>query len=375
MRARMLFGFSALVLSASLSTAAQAWGERGHDGVSRIAVRILASSEDPEAAELGAFLQRKELMLGHLSNVPDIVWRSMGKEIDELSAPSHFVDMEFFLAPGLPPKAQDLPSDVRSLLAAMAKNCSRGKKLPCVPGDTDEARLQKSGHAPFRVETLSQDLVSAFKEIKSLEGKVPKDARDKDDPRTEIMNRALLHAGILSHFVGDLANPHHTSVDYDGWDAEQGGLHSYFESEIVEGYPLDFEATVLDEALRHKPMDERFARHPNNYLRQAWELALDSNSHLVELHTIDKKYSLLEKSVKGDRDTRKKAKRKDVKLVRDNYRNFVILRLAAGADALARIWLSTWKEAGKPDLSFYRSYHYDVKPDLIPLRYLPTSSK
>lgn len=373
MRARMLFGLSALILN--FSSPAFAWGERGHDGISRIAVRILAASEDADTAKLGAFLQRKELMLGHLSNVPDIVWRSLGKDIEELSAPSHFIDMEFFLAPGLPPQAQDLPGDVRSLLAAMAKNCSRGKKIPCVPGNSDDERLAKSGHAPFRIETLSQDLLTTFKAIKSLEAKVPKDAREKDDPRTELMNQALLYAGILSHFVGDLANPHHTSVDYDGWETGQGGLHGYFESEIVEGYPLDLEATVLDEALRHQPMADKFSRHPHNYLRQAWELALDSHSHLLDLTALDKKHSLLEMSVKGDREGRKKAKRKDVKLVRNPYRNFIILRLAAGSDALARIWLDTWLEAGKPDLDFYRSYHYDVKPELIPLRYLPGRQK
>ena len=47
------------------------------------------------------------------------------------------------------------------------------------------------------------------------------------------------------------------------------------------------------------------------------------------------------------------------------------MRIAMGADALARFWTEAWTDGGKPDLSFYRSYHYDVKPELIPLRYLP----
>ncbi len=368
MRARTLFGFSLLL---SLSTNAFAWGERGHDAVSRVATRILAESNDPDAQKLGAFLQRKENMLGHLANVPDIVWRNTSKEMDEFTAPSHFIDMDFFLSPGLPPKPEDLPTDVKSLLVAMAKNCARGKLVPCVPGDTDNKRIDKAGHAPFRVQTIYEDLVKTFQQIKDLEGKTDKDTKDKDDPRTELVSKAILYTGILSHFVGDLANPHHTSSDYDGWDTDQGGLHGYFESELVDSYPLDLEATVLDEAERHPTMEAKFAKYPKDPLRQAWALALDSHQYLDTLRDLDKKYSLLEKSVKGERDSRKKAKRKDVKETRNQYRNFIILRLATGADALSQFWVNAWREGGKPDLSFYRSYHYDVKPDLIPLRYMP----
>lgn len=384
MRARTLFGISALITS--LSSPAFAWGERGHDAVARVATRVLAESDDTDAQKLGAFLQRKENMIGHLANVPDIVWRSFGKDIDALSAPSHFIDLEYFVGPGRPPKAEDMPADIRALLAAMAKNCSRAKEAQCVPGKSDDEKLATVGHAPFRVQTLTEDLRDTFKAIKALETKAAQEEKGKDgqhkdrdkqgdDPRTLLMHKAILYSGILAHFVGDLANPHHTAVDYDGWHSDQGGLHGYFESEMVDSYPLDFEAVVLDEAERHPAMAEKFAKHPHNYLQQAWELALDSHTHLDELIALDKTYSLLEKSVSGDRDNRKRAKRKDVKDVRSHYRNFIILRLASGADALSRLWLDAWKEGGKPDLGFYRSYYYDVKPDLIPLRYLPGRQK
>lgn len=372
-----------MLISFLISSSAFAWGERGHDAVTRVATRLLAESEDPEAKKLGEFLQRKENMLGHLSNVPDIVWRSMGKDIDRLSAPSHFIDMEFFIGPGLPPKPEALPRDIKSLLAAMAKNCSRAKEAACVPGKTDDERLGISGHAIFRVQTMLEDLRDTFKELKKLESAAGNSSdakgkdrdRSEDDPRTLLVQKALLYSGVLSHFVGDLANPHHTSVDYDGWQSGQGGLHGYFESEMVDSYPIDFEGTVLDEAQRHPVFAEKFAKYPGNFLDKAWVLALESHSNLNRLVTLDRTHSLLEKSVAGDRDVRKKAKRKDVKDVRSNYRNFVVLRLAAGADALSQLWLDAWKDGGKPDLSFYRSYHYDVKPDLIPLRYLPGRQK
>ncbi|MBC7661870.1 MAG: hypothetical protein H7249_19430 [Chitinophagaceae bacterium] len=365
--------FSLAFSYCAVSPSAFAWGERGHDGVTRVATRLLADSKDPETAKFGAFLQRKENMLGHLANVPDIVWRSLGPELDKSSSPSHFVDMEYILPPGSLPKAADLPQNVAEFLKALDANCAKkSKDVPCDNGKSDDERLQKSGHAPFRIETLSQDLVQSFKEMKSLEAQTG----DNGAKRDAVIERVILTMGILSHFVGDLSNPEHTAKDYDAWDLGQGGLHGYFESEIVDSLPLDLEAVVLDEAQRHQPMAERFARHPHNYLQMAWELALDSHEKLPLLEQMDRQYSLLEKSVsgrngEGGHGKGQKAKRRDALETRGSFRNLIILRLAAGADALSRIWLDTWQQGGKPDMSFYHSYHYDVKPDFIPLRYLP----
>lgn len=370
---------AAVLLPLALSSKALAWGERGHDGIARVATRILADSRDPETAKFGAFLQKKEHMLGHLANVPDIVWRSISPELDKISSPSHFIDLDFILAPGKLPTAEQLPATIEAYLKALDKNCSRrSKDYPCVPGKTVDEKLQKAGHGPYRIETLGQDLLQAFKDLKAMDA-VAKDSPDFEK-KNAVVDRILLLSGILAHFVGDMANPHHTSRDYDGWDSGQGGLHSYFETDILDSLGLDLEATVLDEAERHEPMAKLFARHPHNYLQQAWELVLDSHENMGALTSLDLKYSLLQKSREENdknqgKSHRERAKRKDVSEVRQVFRNLVILRLAAGADALARIWLDAWQEGGKPDLSFYHSYHYDVKPDFLPMRYLPAQSK
>ncbi|MBC7532509.1 MAG: hypothetical protein H7318_13120 [Oligoflexus sp.] len=366
-----------MTFSLAYSPSAFAWGERGHDGITRVATRILADNKDPEIQKFGAFLQKKENMLGHLANVPDIVWRSLSPELDKASTPSHFIDLDYILVPGKTPTAEDLPGTMDAYLKALDKNCGKkAKDWACAPGKDLGDRLLKAGHAPYRVDTLTQDLVQAFKDLKAMD-KIQKDSPDFEKKNTAV-DRILLLSGILSHFVGDLANPHHTSKDYDGWETGQGGLHGYFETEIVDSLGLDLEANVLDEAERHEPMAKPFAKHPHNYLQQAFELTLDSHEKLPILAALDLQNSLLakssedkdegDKSVKGRRE---KAKRKEPSEVNTFYRNFVILRLATGADALARFWLDAWQEGGKPDLSFYRSYHYDVKPDFVPMRYLP----
>jgi hypothetical protein len=371
-----LVSLTLAVTLSGISSPALAWGERGHDAVTRVATRILANSKDPDSAKFGAFLQKRENMLGHLSNVPDIVWKSVSPELDKLSSPSHFVDLDFILQNDKLPTAAELPQDVNAFVKALDKNCAKkSKDFPCVGGKTVDEKLLKAGHGPYRVQTLAEDLREAFKNLKAMD-KVTKDSPEFPK-KEEAVQRILLLSGVLSHFVGDLANPHHTSADYDGWQTEQGGLHAYFETDILDSLGLDLEATVLDEAERHQPMAKLFQKHPHNYLEQAWELTLDSHAQITELTALDRDNSLLQKSSeekeKGPdgRSKRERAKRKEPVESRNVFRNLVVLRLAAGSDALARIWLDTWQEAGKPDLSFYRNYHYDVKPEFIPMRYLP----
>jgi hypothetical protein len=70
-----------------------AWGEKGHDLVTRVAAKLMAEDKEHGALVGEAFI-KKEHMLAHLSNVPDIVWRSAGKEIETLNAPTHYVDVD-----------------------------------------------------------------------------------------------------------------------------------------------------------------------------------------------------------------------------------------------------------------------------------------
>lgn len=352
---------SGILLSALLwNTGAMAWGERGHDAVTRVAARLVARNPDPEVARFGALLQRKENMLGHLANVPDIVWRNMGEDIDKLSSPSHFIDLEFILDDdGKVPKIADLPKDFASFTKAISKNCDKKRKA-CSPGKNMDEKVQKVGHAPFRVEQVAGLLKDSLTALKALE----KDGTVEQ--KTAKLDEALLYAGLLSHFVGDLANPHHTTKDYDGWEKDQGGLHGYFEGEIVDSQSLALEAQALDEAERHQPMKDLFAPYPGQYLNMAWALLSESHKELPTLEKLDQTYSLVAKS---DSANRKKAQRKAPADVQERYRNFIVMRLAVGADSLSRIWIDTWKASGQPDLSFYKSYTYPVKPEFLPLTY------
>lgn len=342
---------------------ALAWGERGHDAIARVATRLVAEHKDPEVAAFGALLQRKENMLGHLSNVPDIVWRSAGPDVEAANAPSHFVDLDYILPDTKKLEAKDAPADFEAFKKALLANCSRkAGELSCAPGETEADKINKAGHAPFRVQRLSQDLTKTLADIKKLES----DPKSKPEDRTALIDQALLYTGIIAHFIGDLANPHHTSADYDGWHNDQGGLHSYFESEQVDAQHLDLEAAIFAAAQKDQPAQKMFGKGKDP-LRMAWELTMASHARLDALHELDRRISLVKKS---DKNLRKKAERKPSKAVANDYRNFLVERLSVGADALAAVWIAAWDTAGRPKMQGYQSYNYPVKPDFIPLGYV-----
>ncbi len=347
----------------TMSSSLLAWGERGHDAVARVAVRLTADGQEPAAGSWGKLLAQKEHMIGHLANVPDIVWRRLGPEIDRLNAPSHFVDMEYVLEGRETTPLSKLPIDFAAYKKALEKNCSKSKsELSCAPGASLDAKLEKAGHAPFRIQALMKEITTSLRQVKANEANPALSKEARQEP----VDKALLYAGVLAHFVGDLANPHHTSVDYDGWLSDAGGLHSYFESEMVDAQELNLEAQVLDEARRHHPAAPLWKEAQGDAVRTAWALALESHGHLNELLNLDKTISRLKPS---EASKHERAVRKAPDQVKDSYRDLLILRLAMGADALQNLWTQAWVDAGKPDLSFYKSYYYPVQPDFIALGY------
>jgi len=296
-----------------------AWGERGHDLVTRVAVQNLRVMTDDNTNLLRPFTLRDH-MLSHFSNVPDIVWRApyQSKQVAELNPPTHYINIEKIYL-GVREWA-DLPSSFSQFSKeAQAKGLD----------------ASQVGTAPWRVMQLYKELVLAMKSVDQ--------AKNSDELEVRV-NKVLLYAGVMSHFVGDLANPHHTSVNHDGALTGQRGFHAYFESDTVAEQDFSLAQSVASQAKR-------------NWLKQY--------SKKERLMKLDKKYSLVAPSV-GEND---RAKRKSAKRMAKYYKAFTIERLGAGASALSQLWLLAWQEAGSPNMSEFFSYDYPVKPDFIPPNY------
>lgn len=341
---------------------AYSWGEMGHDIVARVAVRLV--EERAPLAMAKPFLM-KEHMLGHLANVPDIVWRSGDKKTTTFNGPTHYVDFEYLQADTSKIDPARLPRDLATFVAMIHSNCKASKK-DCAPGKTDEQKIAKTGTAPLRVGQFAELMRKSLADTKGLSQK--KGKKKEDSPFDQRVNSALLYAGLMAHFVGDLANPMHTSKDYDGWDSGAGGLHEFFESDLVNAADFSLIQDVFIEARDKRPFEQAEkkyvpkAEERKDPITGAWVIVADSQSRLKELFDLDRKASRLEES---KAEGRVRAKRKESKAVHKEFRAFITERLAMGADALATVWIRQWEAAGKPDLTPYFSFDYPVKPDFI----------
>jgi len=365
-----------VVLAFNWPTQLFAWGERGHDLITRVAVRALHERLGPNNT-LSPALVAKEHQLGHLSNVPDIVWRGMDEAVRSQNAPTHFVDTEFLSNRPLP---ASLPATISEAVKMAGEQCaSAANRDHCAMQDTDSPGtaitpkiMDKVGTAPWRIDQLARGLENHWARLKKLQdGKA--DARLQ---QTEF-DEAIKFAGLLSHFVGDLAQPLHTSKNYDGWDSGQGGVHAYFETDVVNELPLALDQEVLDVVLRQRPFDRltkpagkaTTAMDTTLPLYRAWSLVADSFSQLSLILDLDRR-NLISKSQRTKEGLKLPAKRKPAATSTKVCQSTITQRLATGADALANIWLTAWQNAGKPDLTPINSFTYFHAPEFLPAEYI-----
>ncbi|BDU75025.1 S1/P1 nuclease [Mesoterricola silvestris] len=153
-----------------------AWGRRGHRTVAGLALRDLPPGP-------AAWFKGQEAFVEDHSSDPDH-WKD-----DPLEGPRHFMELDRY--PGGVPTLQ---SEAREQVG------------PAV--------FQRSGQAPWVIQDRVKDLVQAFR---------------KGD-RAQVAYRT----SILSHYVADLHVPLHTVANYDGQMSGQRGLHSRWETGLVD---------------------------------------------------------------------------------------------------------------------------------------------
>lgn len=329
-----------------------AWGERGHNIVTRVAVRSLAMTE---SYHMTLPFEKKEFMLAHLSNVPDIVWR--GDDVSRrdrlLNGPTHYFNLDSVV---------DHPKQLIILPLTYSKFASFAK-------DRNLKLATDVGTAPWRVEQLYKEITRALVSAGDSEG----------EAFINHVNQALLYAGIMSHFVADLANPHHTTQNHDGHLSGNDGLHAYFETHVVNELDLTLldavfqrasKADYLEDQLSMTFADLKYEQIRHDPLQLIFALIINSYQNVSRLHELDNKYSLLKRRNSRDQSP----KRKPAREVVDDYQEFVIDRLALGAAVLSELWVLAWQKAGGPDLSRYHSFVYPVRPDFIYPDYLNSNS-
>lgn len=274
------------------------WGQKGHEISGMVAAKKLPN-------EMPGFFRKAAEQLSYLNPEPDR-WRSrdesnLDRAMDSAYAPDHFLDME--LVPEAAMKAVNRYDFTAELIKA-------GQK-PTTPG-----------FVPFRMLELFQTLRIEFRLWR-----VEKDG----NKRKWIEQRIINDAGILGHYVSDCANPHHTTIHYNGWSganpngytvfSRERGIHFRFEEEFVSA------KIGLNDILPLVNTTPRVIEKPREEL---WEYLKASNKLVEPLYILDKKeqFSATNNS--------------------PEHKKFVADRLAVGAQMLRDLWWTAWATSAAP---------------------------
>jgi len=178
-----------------------AWGRTGHTLVSQLALKDLP----PEAA---AWFKGQEDFFQEHSSDPDH-WRHDRKE-----GPRHYLDSETYGGP------DSVPFEVPDAIQKIGAD-----------------RFQKAGQVPWVIQDRLRDLVEAFK--------------------TGDKAQVAMVATVMGHYVADIHVPLHTTSNHNGQYSGQKGIHSRWETGLVERFAslesLEVKPAALEPGLFKAP--------------------------------------------------------------------------------------------------------------------------
>lgn len=289
-----MLALAALLVAASSPPAF--WGRDGHLMVGDAAARHLP-------AEMPEFFRNAGDRLAYLNYEPDR-WRSDElRQMSEAFRYDHYIDLE-----NVPEGALDEPHRFAYLLALQAA----GLENPTRDG----------GFLPYRMMELHQRLISGFRRWRSAE-----------DPgeRRWIEERIVNDAGILGHYVADAAQPHHTTIHFNGWARDvpnpQGftrsdDIHQRFESAFVRAH------VGVDDVLRGM---RRTPRAFDDVRAAVMEYIMASHAQVETLYRLERDLGF-NPDAPADPATVE----------------FAARRMAAGAGMLRDLWWTAWVMSGEP---------------------------
>ncbi len=272
------------------------WGEHGHL-ISGRAAAVDLPREMPD------FFRTSSAQLSYLNPEPDR-WRDdRMRAMNEAFRYDHYVDMENLSAEAV--GAED-----------------RYQYLEAVFDSDLEVPVRDSGFLHLHILELYQRLVVGFRDWRAAPG-----PREREWIEARIIN----DAGILGHYATDGAQPHHTTIHFNGWSSGVPNPEGYTTSRDIH---WQFESLFPQAHVTFEDVLPRIASEPRNLhdvRADIWEFLTESNAQVETLYR-------LERDVGFDADSPADPAAKA----------FVVDRLVAGVEMLRALWWTAWLESGEP---------------------------
>lgn len=201
---------------AAFGQPARAWWPQGHSMIAAGAVRALPD-------EVPIWFRAGEGQIAHDAQDPDVQKDRSLAIMTEREYPQHFFDWELVGMASLPPTRREFYAD-----------CARRGVSPFDVGEL-----------PYSLAEWTQRLTMDFAEARQFPG------------NAYIQNKALVTAGILSHYAGDATMPLHVTNDFNGRTKPDGsspktGIHARVDS-LIEKLNLTPAQLAKDQTIEPLP--------------------------------------------------------------------------------------------------------------------------
>lgn len=306
---------------------ALAWDAPGHRAITRIGIEgFKKSTPDSDAAWISE--TDWSIQIADLATMPDR-WRNIKAPfLSHLNNPDHYIDVEDLTDIGLTLRTiEPLRHEYAAQLFRARESHPGAGRQPNPKFDLAKTDAYP-GFLPQAICENYSKLVSNFKTLRTLE-RINDPARKNELAAVRIA--IAMAMGSLAHFVGDAAQPLHTTRHHHGWIgdnpdnfATKKEIHAQIDAETLRKHNL-YENAIRKAVRFDAPEYAQFDR------ANPWDAVL---SHIERSHAQVVPLYVLEKS--GE-------------LWKQPGSDFIALRLADAAGFLAALYTAAWESSTPTD--------------------------
>jgi hypothetical protein len=336
-----------LTIALQYSTQALAWGGRGHAAICEAAVHLVKSPQ------LKEYLMFKPHMMGHLCNVPDIYWKSLSAENRKLGDAGHYINAEKI---GL--KIGEIPTDYKKIIETYTGKANQNKQSQTLFSIPDEL-----GSSWWRADQFYRLAIEGGKSIK--DSPPPKDFKEEQNdqlPFNKGIYQMIVNMGIMGHFVGDNSQPFHNTSDFDGYAANQGGIHAYYEEVVVAQFGPELVNLIVKKAKAWKSQPFTQKKTVVENMRALSEISVGEVKDVFKADPIIKPSTLkIEKGMSLKTPAVRRSAAEGLKRMSP----IIVREMARSSYLLAHFWDEIYKASGEPAIQSYKSYLYPFTPEFV----------
>jgi hypothetical protein len=301
---------------------ARAFDYEGHRAINQLALETLPS-DFPAFVRESAARER----IAFLSGEPDR-WRNISDlALRNATGPDHYIDLEELRAYGLSPETlPPLRYDFAAILAR--ERLQHPDRVPAFDSDLDQDHTRGTpGYLPWAVVEYCGKLKSGFSYLKAYE------AAGTPEEIGNARANIIYIMGVMGHFVGDAAQPLHTTIHHHGWVGPNPhgyttdrGFHQWIDGEYFRRTGGIKARALFDQVHPAIHLGER--ARPETLFRAVVAYIVEQGRQVEPLYQLEKEGQLSAEGATGSLG-----------------RPFLDGQLVKAGQMLGNLWLTAWKDA------------------------------